>query len=249
MIWQACDGVSQFTDLTGSLYRLVESQGQVATLKYVDTLEEQALLEDMLESAKPPLPLDTLDYHYLLKTPFRYPPLRWGSRFGRAHEQGIFYAGCSIESTLVESAYYRFVFFCSMEGAIEKHNLRTEHSLFSASYRSAAGICLHKPPFNQYTAELTDRQNYQYTQRLGSDMRAAGVEVFEYQTARGQGNDYCVALFTPQAFVNKQPDELQSWSCEVGATEVLFKQHGESKIIRYDIDTFLHDGEFPMPAS
>lgn len=57
---------------------MVESQEQVATLQLVDTLEEQALLEELLESSKPPVPADAEPLHYLLKTPFRYPPLRWG---------------------------------------------------------------------------------------------------------------------------------------------------------------------------
>lgn len=249
MIWQACDGVRQFTEVSGTLYRLVESQGQVATLKYVDTLEEQALLEEMLEAAKPPLPANTADYHYLLKTPFRYPPLRWGSRFGRVHEQGIFYAGCTTESTLAESAYYRLVFFYSIEGAIEKQNIRTEHTLFSASYQSSTGIRLHAPPFDQCSEALTHQKDYRQTQALGTEMREAGVEVFEYQSARGQSHDHCVGLFTPSAFVTKTPDEMNSWSCEVSATEVLFKQHGQSRVIRFEVDGFLYNGDFPMPAA
>ena len=55
-IWQACAGVEQIIPLRGRLVRLVENQGQVATLQLVDTLEEQALLEQLLESSKPPLP-------------------------------------------------------------------------------------------------------------------------------------------------------------------------------------------------
>ena len=55
-IWQACAGVEQIIPLCGRLVRLVENQGQVATLQLVDTLEEQALLEQLLESSKPPLP-------------------------------------------------------------------------------------------------------------------------------------------------------------------------------------------------
>lgn len=36
--------------------QVVESQAQVATLQLVDNLAEQAVLEDLLESSKPPLP-------------------------------------------------------------------------------------------------------------------------------------------------------------------------------------------------
>ena len=114
MIWETCEGARHLQTISGTAWRLVESQEQIATLGYVDTLEEQAILEELLDSVKPPYPANTESLHYLLKTPFRYPPLRWGSRFGRVHEPGIFYAGCEANTTLAESAYYRFVFWYSI---------------------------------------------------------------------------------------------------------------------------------------
>ena len=56
MIWQACKGSQHIVSLRGKLFRLVESQEQIATMSYVDTLQEQALLEEMLESVKPSFP-------------------------------------------------------------------------------------------------------------------------------------------------------------------------------------------------
>ena len=55
-IWQLCDGERQVRPLRGKLLRMVESQAQVATLQLVDNLAEQTLLEELLESSKPPLP-------------------------------------------------------------------------------------------------------------------------------------------------------------------------------------------------
>ena len=71
----------------------MESQEQVATNRLVATLAEQDLLESMLEASKPPLPKGTARLDYLLATPFRYPPLPHGSRFGGRHEPSLFYAG------------------------------------------------------------------------------------------------------------------------------------------------------------
>src|SRR5688500_8455099 len=91
--WAACLADARPVALEGEVLRLVESQEQVATNRLVDTLSEQALLEEPLEATKPPVPLaaaPTLDY--LLSTPFRYPPLRHGSRFGRRTEPSLFYA-------------------------------------------------------------------------------------------------------------------------------------------------------------
>lgn len=86
-IWRQCKGERHIRPLQGRLVRLVESQEQVATLQLVDTLEEQALLEELLESSKPPVPADAEPLHYLLKTPFRYPPLRWGRGLAVATSQ------------------------------------------------------------------------------------------------------------------------------------------------------------------
>lgn len=113
-IWRQCKGERHIRPLQGRLVRLVESQEQVATLQLVDTLEEQALLEELLESSKPPVPADAEPLHYLLKTPFRYPPLRWGSRFGRRHEPSLFYAALKLETAMAESAYYRCVLWSGM---------------------------------------------------------------------------------------------------------------------------------------
>ena len=171
MIWQACNGERHLTPLSGTLFRLVESQEQAATLSMVDTLQEQALLEQLLEQTKPPVPPAAEGLHYLLKTPFRYPPLKWGSRFGSVYEPGIFYAGCSVAVTLAESAYYRLLFWQSMPAPPPKPILRTAHTLFSVHYQTERGIALHQPPFSQHQALLTSKTDYQHTQLLGSAMR------------------------------------------------------------------------------
>ncbi|MEE9322547.1 MAG: RES family NAD+ phosphorylase [Granulosicoccus sp.] len=248
MIWQTRKGSQHTGFLQGELFRLVESQQQVATMSYVDTLEEQALLEEMLESIKPSFPEDSDTYHYLLKTPFRYPPLKWGSRFGRTHEPGIFYGGCGIEVALAESAYYRMVFWFSMDADSVKDKMRTEHTLFSVNYKTSSGIQLHVAPFDEYLAELAHPSSYQSSQLLGSSMREAAVDVFEYQSVRDPEKGTCVGLFTPNAFVQKKPREMSQWFCETSATDVSFKQVDAREVIRFPIDCFLVNNELPLPA-
>ena len=102
-LWAACRDVLRIEPLTGELLRMVESQEQIATLSLVDDLAEQAVLEDLLERAKPPLPVGTDGLHYLLATPFRYPPLRHGSRFGRRFEPGLFYGARRLPTLLAEA--------------------------------------------------------------------------------------------------------------------------------------------------
>ncbi len=248
MIWENCQGEQYIGPLSGTLYRLVESQEQVATLGYVETLEEQALLEELLEGVKPSYPEQSDDLHYLLKTPFRYPPLAWGSRFGKTHEPSLFYGGCHIDTTLAESAYYRFVFWYSMTEKPPKPSIRSEHTLFSVDYRSQRGIRLQHPPFNQYHTQLTHPITYAITQQLGGAMREAKVEVFEYASARDPKQGHCVALFAPSAFRQKRPKQMSQWLCELSDSEVSFKQLAYNEITHFHLEQFLYEGELPMPA-
>lgn len=248
MIWEECNGPAQVGPIDGTLYRLVESQQQVATLGYVDTLEEQALLEAMLEDAKPPCPNDSAKLHYLLKTPFRYPPLKWGSRFGRRHEPSLFYAGLAVNPTLAETAYYRFVFWHSMAGKPPADRIHTQHTLFSARYRTDSGIRLHQAPFDDHRKTLRHPAKYRPCQELGSAMREAGVDAFEYVSARDPDEGACVALFSPLAFVSRRPLRSNRWICELSADEVAFKKDGTRNVTRFSLTSFLYRKRLPMPA-
>src|SRR5215468_9555443 len=85
---------SEARALSGTCWRLVEAQHKISTLKLVDTVEEQQLLEQLVESTKPSLPPECAGLHYLLSTPFRYGAVYpSGSRFRRAGlTEGVFYA-------------------------------------------------------------------------------------------------------------------------------------------------------------
>lgn len=89
-IWAACAGAGRLDRVEGIACRVVESQEQIATAGLVGSLEKQHVLEDLIESTKPPLPANAAHLHYLLATPFRYPPLVRGSCFGSPGGRGIF---------------------------------------------------------------------------------------------------------------------------------------------------------------
>jgi hypothetical protein len=78
--------LSSFDD---EIFRIVESQEEIATTNIVANLDEQNVLEQLLETSKPGA-IGTVP-HYLLSTPFRYPPLKHGSRFGTLFENSLFY--------------------------------------------------------------------------------------------------------------------------------------------------------------
>jgi hypothetical protein len=73
--------------------RLVQQQGISSLAPLVDNLDQLARLEALVEASKPAAPEDQRaanPRHWLLITPFRYPPLRHGSHFGSRQERGIF---------------------------------------------------------------------------------------------------------------------------------------------------------------
>jgi hypothetical protein len=247
-LWTACQAVASPVALDGTVFRLVESQEQVATNALVRTLAEQALLEELIETSKPPVPRDAADLHYLLSTPFRYPPLPWGSRFGSRFEPGIFYGARSAATALAESAYYRFVFWQGMAVA-PPAPLATRHTLFSASIHTRRGLRLQDPPFAAFEASLTDPGSYAATQPLGSALREAGIEAFEYLSARDPERRTNVALYTPAAFAHPQPAGLDEWLCETRAEHVAYYSRYGGGICEFALSQFIVDGALPVPPS
>lgn len=246
-IWAECNGQDSIVPIAGGLIRVVESQEQVATNALVDDLDEQALLEDMLEESKPPPHPEGHGLHYLLTTPFRYPPLRHGSRFGRKHESSLFYGAQELPVVLAEAAYYRFVFWSGMVEPPPAGKLTTEHTVFGVSYEAQMGIQLHAPPFDRFAAELTHPEDYVATQQLGSQMRESDIQAFEYRSARDPGTGLNVALYTPSAFASKGLEWQQPWICETRAEMVAYynKESGSSS---FGLEQFLVSGQLPIPA-
>lgn len=247
-IWAACREAVVPGPLQGELIRVVESQEQVASRNLVDDLAEQALLEDLLESNKPPMRTDSGGLHYLLASPFRYPPLEYGSRFGSRQEPSLFYAALTLAPALAETAFYRLVFWSGMATPPPKGRLTTQHTLFAARYASPRGIRLHEPPFRAHEAVLTDPRNYRATQQLGRDMRKAGIELFIYRSARDPEGGLNIALFTPKAFPQSAPLWKQAWLCDTGAEEVAFYHKTRGTHI-YPRRQFLVEGVLPSPSS
>jgi hypothetical protein len=246
-IWVACAAGTVLTNIEGMLYRFVAIQVELATNRLVSSLDEQAVLENLLEQAKPPIPTVSRGLHYLLATPFRYPPLRHGSRFGQRHEPSLFYGSLTIKTVLAESAYYRLVFWHGMK--VPPHNsLDTQHILFKAYYDCEKGIKLHQQPFNAWHDDLTNRCSYAVTQALGSAMRKAGVEAFEFTSARDPKAGLNVALFTTSALASCSPEMTQNWLVETYGNHVTLYCHEDSSIHDFDIATFLVNGILPMPA-
>ncbi len=247
-LWAMCERALRIAPIGGDLLRIVESQQQVATLALVDDLAEQSVLEGLLEQSKPPLPAGAERLHYLLSTPFRYPPLRHGSRFGRRFEPSLFYGARRLPTLLAEAAYYRFVFWSGMAEPPPSGRLRTQHSVFRARLRAERGVRLQQPPCAAHAAVLRHPSEYGPTQRLGSALRGAGIDAFEFPSARDHDAGLNVALFHPAALLSRGPLGLTRWLCETRARQVSFAPEATQDLYRFERADFSVDGRLPLPT-
>jgi len=245
-LWAACRSRASAVPYTGEVLRMVESQEQVATQRLVANLAEQDLLETLLEHSKPPR-REHGGLDYLLATPFRYPPLRHGSRFGPRHEPSLFYAACTRPVLLAEAAYYRFVFWSGM-AAPPPRPLRTQHTVFGVRVQADRTFRLDAPPFDDHRAILTSPTDYRATQALGSALRTEGADALVYRSARDAGHGLAVALYTPAAFAGPRPSLREEWLCETAADVVSFRSRGDAGVQRLLLGQFTVGGALPMPA-
>ncbi len=231
---------------------MVEAQHRISTLKLVDTVEEQAILEKLIETAKPPYPDDEafVGLHYLLATPFRYPPLPHGSRFSSRFERGVWYGAEHERTVMAEVAYYRLYF---LEGTTaEISHTESEHSLFRVGYATDAGVDLTSPPFAAIAEEVSSKSSYRMPQEIGGAMRAAGVEAFLWTSARDPERGRNIGLFSPRAFAARRPSSAAppTWVCTTTRAQVVFRHRDLLRLreVVFARDAFTVEGLLPRPS-
>jgi hypothetical protein len=225
----------------------VEAQHQVSTRKLVDSAEEQALLEELIDRVKPP-DLTGGRLHYLLFTPFRYPPLPNGSRFGTRRERGIWYGSIERRSAFAEVAYYRLLF---LEGSYASlGTVTTPLTTFTARIRTKRGIDLVAPPFDAHAQGISSPTSYASSQPLGTAMRDAGVEAFRYPSARDIEGGINIGAFVPAVFGNAIPKSFETWHCAASRERVDVTQGDYFKRDKFVFPRaqFLVNGGLPAPA-
>ena len=247
-IWTRCAGASELRPLRLAPWRAVESQHQVSTRKLVESAEEQELLEELIDAVKPPDQTGGR-LHYLLATPFRYPPLRHGSRFGTRHAPGLWYGSESRRTAFAEVAYYRLLFLAGTDADLG--TVTTPLTVFSVTARTARGADLVAAPFDAYRDVIAAPGSYDATQALGEAMRAAGVELFRYPSARDPDGGSNVGAFTPAVFGRARPRDLQTWHCTAGAAVIEFarRDYFGREVHTFRREVFLVEGALPSPAA
>lgn len=202
-LWEKSGGINHLETIEAQTWRMVEDQNRSSTRKLVDTEKEHEILEQMIEEDKPYIKFYNDEYafkglHYLLFTPFRYPPLKEGTRFGVKTERNLFYSSLELETAMYEKAFYRLSFLQSSEGNIGGKTIHM--TAFKVNISTQNGIDLTKPPFKQYRDKIASATSYQDSQMLGRLMRTDKVEAFITYSARQPDNGKNLNLFSPKAF-------------------------------------------------
>lgn len=219
----------------------------MSTRKLATTPEEQAVLEDLIDSVKPPPPAGIEGLHFLLTTPFRYPPFRHGSRFATRAEPALWYGSTEIRTVLAEVAYYRFVF---LEGSRAQIELKVDLSVFRVQIRTRMGIDLTVSPFAAHESDVSAPDRYDVSQQLGRDMRQAGVQAFRYRSARDPMRGVNVGVFTPRVFAAPMPSGVQTWWCGASRRHVEFVRSDlvSAQALHFERQQFEVGGALPAPA-
>jgi hypothetical protein len=213
----------------------------------VDSDEEQALLEELIDRVKPPVPDDCLGLHYLLSTPFRYPPLRGGSRFGSRLERSLWYGSERLPTALAEVAFHRLLFLEGTAASIEP--LVGDLSAFHVPVRSDAAIDLNAEAFAPWRDDLTHPCHYDASQPFGSAMRADGVELVRYPSTRDPERGQNLALFSPVAFASQRPSTPETWHSFTtrAGVEMTQRNYFERRSLSFPRGLFELDGALPAP--
>jgi hypothetical protein len=202
----------------GEIWRVVESQNKASTTRLTDDLDDQALLEEMIDEAKPSVPPDCRGLHFLLAAPFRYAPYPNASRFRRANScPGVFYAAEHPMTAMTELAFYRMLFFSEAPGMVLPSR-PVKHRAFSVMCATERSVDLTEPPLSN-AGDWTHLTDYTACHELADQSREAGVEVIRYQSVRDP-DGRCLAVLSPAAFTEREPRRLETWHVFARPTKV-----------------------------
>jgi RES domain len=240
-IWTPDALLSEARPFQRECWRLVEAQHRVSTLKLVDTLEEQDVLEKLIEETKPVIPPECRQLHYLLSTPFRYGTLYpRGSRFRRAgYTLGVYYASEEPSTAVAEMAFYRLLFFSESPDTPWPSD-PGEYTAFAAVAGTEC-IDLASPPFSQHRQHWTDPNDYKATQELADVARAANIKIIRYESVRDPQARANIALLTCRAFLDAQPNKRQTWRLRLSGSGIQVICEFPELRISFDRNTFMAD--------
>lgn len=203
-------------------WRAVEAQHVVSTLRLTGSdPSRQELLERILEESKPALPAGAEQLHYLLSTPFRYPPSRHGSRFRAWPDAGVLYAARERSTACAEMGYWRWRF---MRDSVGMTTMSAAAQTVFQLGASGPGIDLTVDPLRAWRADWTDPVEYAATQALGRAARGQAMRWIAYESVRDPEAGLCYALLDPGAIRPRQPLARETWYLTVTESAAIWQR-------------------------
>jgi hypothetical protein len=226
----------------GRAWRIVEAQHRVSTLKLVDTLAEQAVLEQLIEETKPTIPPECRHLDYLLATPFRYDAeYPRGSRFRRAgRTPGVLYASERTGTAAAEIAFYRLLFFAESPDTPWPDDA-AEYTAFAVALSTARAIDLTRRPLVADRAVWCDPVAYGRCQGLADAARAATIALIRYESVRDPARGANLAVLACAAFAQPRPVDRQTWRIRLGSGGIQALCEHPRGSIEFDRATFAAD--------
>ena len=204
-----------------ALWRAVEAQHIASTMALVDSIEEQHVLERLLDDAKPPVPKAAAQLHWLLFTPFRYPPPPGGSRFRGPNDPGVFYGADEVRTACAELGYWRWRHLLDSPAL---NAMPTKPQTVFQVRVDAASVELRAPPFVRDRDRWTRPDDYAACQRFARTAREASVGVIRYESVRDPLHAGCGAILSPAAFSRPVPVAQQTWLLSVSRERVVWQR-------------------------
>lgn len=231
----------------GHIWRIVEHQEEAATRNITRSSEEQDRLEELLDAHKPAYPRTTDHLHWILRAPFRYPPLRHGSRFGTATEMGILYGARERNTAMVESAVYLWLFQQGLRDLGPLEVIRDGRTSLHFPIYHTAACDLSISDLSHWWPRISDPGDYRFSQELGSAHRQRGTGLLWFRSARWKDGVNC-AVFDPAAIAANTVPQQSQWSLRIDVTSCWWgRPGGEHFELRYR-DVADASGRIPHPA-
>jgi hypothetical protein len=132
--------------------RIVEHQASLSSYRATQDEERAIQLELLIEYTKPKIP--TLDWHYLISTPFRYSPPHPNARFRPPFSRrNVFFGALHTDTAFYEFAYH----FMKQRIHLNADSETGQRTLFSVEANPIAAIRIHEHIDCQ---KITAKNNY-----------------------------------------------------------------------------------------
>lgn len=234
--------LAELTPLKCEAWRVVEAQHFKSTMKLVDSPDEQRIVEEEIEAAKPPVPPECRHLDYLLFTPFRYDgqyPI--GSRFRRAGmTKGVFYCSATSMTAMAEMAFLRLLFFAESPGTPFPGN-PFEYTAFAVSLETPVSFDLTRPPLNRDMALWSALSDYLPCQQFADLARECPAEALQYTSVRDPQGGRNFAVLSCCAFSAAHWVGMQSWHMQLQHKAVWAKCEAPEQAVTFDMTAFLAD--------